>query len=125
MEFCELCENMLYIKNNPEDAFDVKYYCKNCQFEKPLSEKQESTLIIQNIYNANNSDDYSNFINEHIIHDPTIPHIDNIPCPNSQCSKPDNKTNDVMYIKVDNINLKFIYYCTYCKHFWENNLKKN
>lgn len=125
MDFCDFCENMLYIKDNPDDAFDVIFYCKNCQFQKPLCNDKSSKLIIRNIYNTNNVVDYKNIITENIIHDPTIPHIDNIPCPNSNCTKQNNEGNDIMYIKVDNVNLKFIYYCTYCKEFWENNLKKN
>lgn len=124
MEFCDYCENMLYIKDNDEDKFDVKYYCKNCNFEKPLSDKNTSTLIIQNRY-SENSVNLTNVINENIINDHTIPHIDNIPCPNKECTKPKDKNNDIMYIKTDNVNLKFVYYCVYCKKFWENNLKKN
>lgn len=125
MEFCNLCENMLYIKDNPDDAFDVKLYCKNCNFNKPLSETKESKLIIQNLYNTQNVKDYKNILNDNIIYDPTIPHIDNITCPNGACSRPPDANNDIMYIKVDQTNLKFIYYCVYCKEFWENNLKKN
>lgn len=124
MEFCKFCNNMLYIKDSKEDRFDVKYYCKNCNFEKQLSNNTTSTLIIQNKY-ADNNINLNNIINENIIHDPTIPHIDNITCLNKECIKPSEKNNDIMYIKVNNINLKFVYYCTYCKHFWENNLNKN
>lgn len=124
MEFCEFCNNMLYIKDTEEDKFKVMYYCKNCSFEKPLSTSLESTLIIQNKY-TENTINMKNVINENIVHDPTIPHIDNIVCPNTSCIKPEDKNNDIMYIKTDNINLKFVYYCTYCKHFWENNLIKN
>lgn len=125
MEFCHFCNNMLYIKDDPDDAFDVKLYCKNCQFQKPLSDSKQTKLVIQNIYNANNVIDYKNILNENIIHDPTIPHIDNIKCPNEGCTKPKDAGNDILYIKIDTVNLKFIYYCTYCKQFWENNLKKN
>jgi DNA-directed RNA polymerase subunit M/transcription elongation factor TFIIS len=120
MEFCEFCENMLYIKDADDDSFNVKYYCKNCHFEKPLSIDNTSTLIIQNKYLANVN--FKNVVNKNIIHDPTIPHIDNIPCPNTECCKPIEKSNDIIYIKVDNINLKFIYYCVYCKEFWENKI---
>ena len=126
MEFCDFCDNMLYIKSNEDDAFDVKYYCKNCSFEKSLSTNEnKSTMIVQNRYDVSKNVDYKSIINKHIVHDPTIPHIDNIPCPNEQCTKGESDGNDVMYIKVDNINLKFIYYCTYCKHFWENNVRVN
>nr|QOI90427.1 hypothetical protein HWQ62_00291 [Pyramimonas orientalis virus] len=124
MDFCSFCDNMLYIKDTEEDKFNVMYYCKNCSYEKPLSTESTSTLIIQNKYSDNNIN-MNNVINENIIHDPTIPHINNIVCPNTQCIKPKDKNNDIMYIKVDNVNLKFVYYCTYCKYFWENNLNKN
>lgn len=124
MEFCTYCDNMLYIKDDQEDKFDVKYYCKNCNFEKPLSTDMITTLIIQNKYTQQTTNIH-NIMNDNIIHDPTIPHIDNIQCPNNSCTKPDDKGNDIMYIKTDNENLKFVYYCTYCKHFWENHINKN
>ena len=36
MDFCNLCENMLYIKIDIDDENKLKNYCKNCNFEKEL-----------------------------------------------------------------------------------------
>ena len=116
MEFCKHCENMLYIKET--DEHEVKLYCKNCNFEKPLAEDNTSKLVLQNIYR---SDINTNKVfNANIEHDRTIPHIDNISCPNTKCTKPKDDANDVMYMNTDNVNLKYVYYCVHCKYFWEN-----
>ena len=118
MEFCKFCDNMLYIKDSEENKFNVKYYCKNCHFEKQLSEQSKTKLIIQNKYNADIP--LHNVLNKNIIFDPTIPHIDNIKCPNKDCCKKPDEQNDIMYIKTNAIDLSFVYYCVYCNHFWEN-----
>jgi DNA-directed RNA polymerase subunit M/transcription elongation factor TFIIS len=118
MEFCDCCDNMLYIRDSEDDKFDVKYYCKNCSFEKEISKDNKSKLIIQNMFNM---DDHSiDNLTPNIEYDKTIPHVDNIECPNKECSKPKDKSNDVMYVKTDIINIKYVYYCTHCKQFWEN-----
>lgn len=120
MEFCNFCDNMLYIKDEETDKFKVKQYCKNCNFEKPLSEIESSKVI--NSSSNKTQFNYTSIMTKHIEYDPTIPHIDNIKCPNDKCTKAKDKNNDIMYIKTNEIYLKFVYYCTYCKFFWENNL---
>jgi DNA-directed RNA polymerase subunit M/transcription elongation factor TFIIS len=116
MEFCNHCQNMLYIKD--DDNHSVKLYCKNCTFEKPLAEDEKSKLVLQNFYKSDIN--IHNVFNKNIEYDKTIPHIDNISCPNKDCTKPKNQTNDIMFMNTDSINLKYVYYCVYCKHFWEN-----
>jgi len=119
MEFCNFCNNMMYIKDDEDDKFNVKLYCKCCSYEKQISNENSSTLILQNTYDK--KVDYKKHINPNIEYDITIPHVDNICCPNENCSKKESEKNDVMYIKIDHINLIYVYYCTYCKHFWKTN----
>lgn len=118
MEFCDACNNMLYIKNDDDDSRNVKYYCKNCTFEKDITIDNKSKLIIQNTFDVSNQ--LLTNLNSNIEYDKTIPHVDNIQCPYKDCVKKEEDKNDVMYIKTDINNIKFIYYCTYCKQFWEN-----
>ena len=117
MEFCEFCENMMYIKTNSEDVFDVFYMCKNCDHTKPLS-KTSTTKVVQTFYASDEKNVLG--LTQNIEFDPTIPHDHNIVCPNKECVKEKNAPNDVMYMKTDEINMKFAYYCVHCKQFWEN-----
>ena len=44
MEFCELCDNMLYVKSNEEKKL-VKY-CKHCEFEKVETIKKDGKIFV-------------------------------------------------------------------------------
>ena len=118
MEFCTFCDNMLYIRDSEENKFDVQYYCKHCGFKKQLSESNATTFVIKNMYNSHNT--YTSFVNPELTDDPTIPHVDNIACRNPSCTRPEDKPNDVIYMKYDMDNIRFLYMCTYCNVHWRN-----
>ena len=119
MDFCELCENMLYIKIDTADGrfHQLKNYCKNCNYEKNLP-NDKSISIIENNY-ENNDINYQLYINPFIKYDPTLPRINNIKCTNKACSKEKDQMNEVIYIKYDNESMKYLYYCVHCNHFWK------
>jgi aspartate carbamoyltransferase regulatory subunit len=50
--------------------------------------------------------------------DPTLPRISNVPCPNATCDRPADRPNEVLYVKYDAKQLRFLYSCAYCKHMW-------
>jgi len=117
MDFCEFCENMLYVRDVTEEndpTFTVELYCKNCKFTKPISEDNKAMLLMENHYNTERS--FEQFANADIEFDPTLPHVDNIKCPNPVC---DAKKNDVIYMKYDPHNILYVYFCVNCKHFWK------
>jgi aspartate carbamoyltransferase regulatory subunit len=55
-----------------------------------------------------------------IAHDPTLPHVNNIPCPNRKCSRATGQPNRVLYLKYDEENMLYVYFCVYCQHFWSH-----
>lgn len=116
MDFCSLCENMLYIKIDIDDENKLKNYCKNCNFEKELP-KNKSIAILENNYEKEEIN-YELFINPYIKYDPTLPRVNNIKCSNTNCTKKKDKDDEVIYIKYDNENMKYLYYCIHCEHFW-------
>ena len=64
-------------------------------------------------------------INEYTKLDPTLPRCNNIPCPNDNCvCNTEDKENNVIYIRYDDINLKYMYLCTYCDTTWNTNINK-
>ena len=68
---------------------------------------------------------------QYLDNDPTLPHVDNIQCPNQQCitniANPnpeilsgDDAKNDVLYLKLNESTLTFLYKCCNCKYVWTN-----
>ena len=55
-------------------------------------------------------------VNEYTFEDPTLPHVNTLRCPNSEClSNRDESKRDVIYIKTDPTNMKFQYICAVCR----------
>lgn len=124
MFFCENDNNMLYIKVNNKD---LKYYCKLCLTEYNLKELEGSTkCIYKQNYNVNKYS-YKTFLNDNIFEDKTLPVINNLDCINSQCitNKDKNVKKEVIYIKYNIVDMKFIYFCNHCKTKWFSNDEKN
>ena len=120
MEFCKLCDNMLYIKREVTDEQDkLINYCKNCSNSVELKSDNKSILIFENNYEKEKIN-YKLFINTYSKYDPTLPRVNNLVCPNAKCTKKKNQDNEVIYIKYDNENMKYLYYCVYCEEFWVN-----
>jgi len=116
MEFCELCDNMLYVKSNEEKKL-VKY-CKHCEFEK-IETTNSAIKISKTIYSE---DDllYNQHVNKYLRYDPTLRRIKDpmINCPNTKCDAPESK-RQVIYIKYDSKNMKYLYVCEHCGETWK------
>ena len=115
--FCDDCNNTMYIYLD-KDISKLYLYCKTCQNKK----EYDGTLLYNN---DNNNIDISESINNNkfINYDITLPHIksDNIKCPNNDCkSIVENIKSDIIYIKYDKNNMKYIYTCNYCSQKWTN-----
>lgn len=115
MEFCQLCDNMLYMKVNKDN--DMSQYCRSCGNENS-SENNESIKIMEKNVSESKSK-YEMYLNKNIIHDNTLPRINNIECPSSSCTKESSKQNEVIFVKYDHDNMKFLYICSHCNYVWE------
>lgn len=115
MEFCEVCNNMLYVKTN-ENRHLVKY-CKHCEFSK-VETNIGSVKISETMYTE---DDllYNQNINKYLRYDPTLRRINDaqIQCPNADCNNGE-KPQQVLYIKYHPQNMKYLYVCDHCGHIW-------
>jgi hypothetical protein len=114
-----VCKNMLYIKID-EDK-NLINYCKNCNYIEKDDNNNSSKIIMESDYSTKNVN-YGMHLNKFIKFDPTIPRVNNILCKNKECSKPSDKDNVTLIIKYDTVNLKYLYSCYYCDHFWTNNI---
>lgn len=119
MEFCDVCNNMLYVKTN-ENKNLVKY-CKHCTFEKIEDTANGSIKISETMYTE---DDllYCQNINKYLRHDPTLRRINDsqIKCPNKECITihDENVQQQVLYIKHHPQKMKYFYVCDHCGHNW-------
>lgn len=132
MRFCTQCNNMYYIRLASEGEDKLVYYCRNCGHE-------DATFDVDNICVSKTQlkrgeQKYNNIINEYTKLDPTLPRISNVPCPNTEC--PSNKglgdgegegegsgeggrkKSEVVYLRYDDINMKYIYLCAHCDTVW-------
>tara|TARA_B100001063_G_C16777284_1_gene566661 strand:+ start:8498 stop:8893 length:396 start_codon:yes stop_codon:yes gene_type:complete len=131
MHFCKECGNMYYLKlknieNNSSN--NLVYYCRKCGNEdENILENKNNLYVSKNELKVKSN--YKNIINKYTKLDPTIPRIYTIDCPNSEC--PSNKhleekkgetvDKEILYIKYDNANMKFIYLCAVCDKIWNIN----
>lgn len=118
MHFCKICDNMLYVKT--EDNMQLINYCKNCNFSaiedpanlsKPLTDSGP-------LLDSKNKEMLESYMDPSIKHDPTLPRVSNIACKNPQCTKKPEEANEIIYIKHDAENMKFLYFCCKCEAFF-------
>lgn len=118
MEFCELCENMLYKKNDEDNNFI--YYCKNCD-NKIIKKKENGSICVIDDNKIDDIIKYSQYNTEYIEHDHTLPRVNNIHCTNINCTKKKDEENEIIYMKYDKDNMRYLYYCVYCHSRWKSN----
>ena len=123
MEFCNECNNMFYIKLENETCDKIHYYCRNCGNTNEYL-TIEKCLLKENINKVNKT---SIFINKYTKLDNTLPRINNIKCPNESClsneSSFDANNREIIYIRYDNDNMKYIYLCSHCDYTWKTEKK--
>ena len=138
MNFCPECETYLVTKisSNDEPNEILNFVCNNCGYTKSvnIAKEPEYKCVFQQNFNMKKIKiDMKNI--QYLSKDPTLPHVNNIPCPNTQCAS--NKQNvsgegsevlvgekpninDVLYIKLNESDLTFLYQCCNCKQTWTN-----
>lgn len=115
MKFCDICHNFAYIQLDKDNR--LQYHCKNCD-NIMKNDEDHSICVTENNYTYDNAN-YKQFINKYLKHDPTLPRVTNVACPNKNCTKPSTEPNEVIYVKYDSMNMKYMYHCVYCDHFWK------
>ena len=117
MHFCEKCDNMYYIRIADENANKLIYYCRNCGHEDSLITQENVCVSKTQIQHQTNS--YTHIINDYTKLDPTLPRTKMIKCPNSLCEAAKQPDSEVIYIRYDDINMKYIYLCGVCNTVWK------
>lgn len=123
MEFCPDCSNLLFLKIEKKDAdtVDLVYHCRSCAYKSTANiDTPTQKTIYSNPYNIDKLKYYVKR-KDTLRHDPTIPHIDVIPCVNKECtSNKGTAANDILYVSLDDKALLYLYVCTNCMSHWTN-----
>jgi DNA-directed RNA polymerase subunit M/transcription elongation factor TFIIS len=122
MHFCTECSNMYYLKIMDEDANNLIYYCRNCGHENNTLTAEN--VCVSDIQIKRSEDQYIHIVNEYTKYDPTLPRITTINCPNAKCESnkegADKVESEIIYLRYDDKNMKYIYVCAICNTNWKN-----
>lgn len=121
MKFCIKCDNMYYIGISEENSNSLNHYCRNCGHIDTTNIDDSSCILRNDIRKGEQQ--YNHIINEYTKLDPTLPRVTNIKCPNTECktnSESDVKA-EIIYIRYDEDNLKYLYLCPTCDTTWKTN----
>jgi DNA-directed RNA polymerase subunit M/transcription elongation factor TFIIS len=91
---------MYYIKINGEDANTLVYYCRFCGHED--NEPTDDGVVVLRTEYKKTEQQFSHMINRYIKHDPTLPRITNVKCPNEGCKS--NSSTDKSNSSTDKSN---------------------
>ena len=140
MEFC-VCGNMYYISISATDSNALVHSCRHCG-NQDATISTEGACVIDTHYKKG-AHQFNHIINKYTKEDPTLPRIYNIPCPNQACVSNHGVSNhgvsnhgvsnhgvsssaseasvpvEVIYIRYDNTNMKYLYICTVCDTTWK------
>ena len=125
---------MYYVMLGKEDSNSLIYHCRKCGDENTTLISELKNLCVSKTHIKNNTNKHSTIINEYTKLDPTLPRTNKLDCPNSNC--PTNSTNDeeekgkkskkdktkkeILFLRYDNDNMKYIYLCCRCDTSWTN-----
>ena len=118
MHFCSNCNNMYYIRINSDNANKLVYYCRNCGNEDQSI--TTNNVTVSKTYIKKTEKSFSHIINKYTKLDPTLPRVNNILCPNADCStNTKDKEREIIYIRYDDVNMKYVYLCCDCDSVWQ------
>ena len=119
MKFCVKCDNMYYIGVNSEDTNKLTYYCRVCGYVDDMI--TEEGVCVLNTQFKKSEQKFNHIINKYTKLDPTLPRIFNVKCPSATCNTNHvdaKEPAEVIYMRYDDANLKYIYICVECDTTW-------
>tara|TARA_B100001769_G_scaffold247249_1_gene218188 strand:+ start:5686 stop:6045 length:360 start_codon:yes stop_codon:yes gene_type:complete len=117
---------MYYLKiktNEDTDKSDeLLYYCRNCGNEE--NNLTTENICVSTFENNQNNDKYDSHINEYTKLDPTLPRINTIKCPNSNCitNNETDKKREIIYVRYNDTDMKYVYMCSDCNTIWKTTI---
>lgn len=109
---------MYYIRIDSTDPNKLEYYCRNCGNEDKLLATEN--VCVSKIQIKKSEQSFNHIINKYTKLDPTLPRVNTILCPNSDCdTNTKNKEREIIYIRYDEVNVKYVYLCSICDTVWK------
>lgn len=125
MEFCKVCQNMLYLRTELDQS--LTRYCKSCKFQQQDAPTLGKSICVSKTMYTEDDLLYMQHNNAFLRFDPTLPRVQDphILCENKDCPGPKDKPQ-VIYVKYHPVHLKYFYCCDYCGYSWrkKNDVKK-
>jgi DNA-directed RNA polymerase subunit M/transcription elongation factor TFIIS len=112
MEFCKVCDNMLFL-NMANDM--LTHRCRKCKNEEDINVEH---YVVSKTNYKRSEQKYESIVNEYTKLDVTLPRVRNIPCPNEACDPTDT---NIIYIRYDDTEMLFLYLCRKCGTKWNTN----
>jgi len=123
---------MFYLKIKDDDKDNIMYYCRKCGNKDDNIINNLQNFCVSKTHIKKTTEVYKNIINEYTKLDPTLPRIRNMLCPNEDCNSNgeqkdgeqkdgEQKYPEIIYLRYDNDNMKYIYLCGVCDYTWKNN----
>ena len=136
---------MYYLKiveDEETENTSLAYYCRNCGHSDTMLMTENN--CVSNTQIKRTEQNYNHIINEYTKYDPTLPRISTSNCPNAKCESNmvaneaadeqgeaveeagtiSSKKAEIIYIRYDDVNMKYIYLCTHCDTKWKTNESK-
>jgi DNA-directed RNA polymerase subunit M/transcription elongation factor TFIIS len=118
LRYCPVCENYLYMQVDAESQ-ELRRMCRKCGFK----EESPGGLVMEMMIQQRSTEGYKILLNEFTKMDPTLPHLNTIKCPNKECaSNTAGAVPDIIFMKYDPVNLKYLYICNIekCGALWRS-----
>jgi DNA-directed RNA polymerase subunit M/transcription elongation factor TFIIS len=111
---------MYYIRINSDDPNKLVYYCRKCGNEDKLLGTEN--VCVSKTQLKKSEQTFSHIINKYTKLDPTLPRVSNILCPEASCVTNTSDTpREIIYIRYDDSNMKYVYLCSHCDTTWQTN----
>ena len=126
MHFCSVCQNMYYIRLDGEENNNIIYYCRKCGNEDDTLIASLDNICVSKTTVKKKEGGVKHIVNEYTKLDPTLPRVTNIPCPNDACVSNRHadgeakEQNEVIYLRYNDAQLKFVYICSLCDTVWKS-----
>lgn len=124
MKFCNECDNMLYIGIDAENTNQLTYFCRQCGTNESINDP-EGQVILESHFKSEEHQ-LHHIINKYTKYDPTLPRIQNVKCPNKDCATNEQSSApaEIIYLRYDDANMKYVYLCVECDTFWKTSTKQ-
>jgi len=114
---------MYYIGISLKNHNNLTHYCRHCGHVDEILSTEG--LCVLNTQLKQSEQKFNHIINPYTKLDPTLPRIYNVDCPNSECKTnhqsegETKKPAEVIYMRYDDSNLKYLYICVTCDTIWK------